>query len=76
MSKYLVRLRKTYRNELTGETVSSMPVKTFETTAASPKQAENNARFRFGTDGQQRRWRSVGFGEQMRVECVECRAIA
>ena len=75
-SKYLVRLRKVYRNEYTEEIVSASPVKAFETTAVSPEKAESNARFRFGTDGQQRRWKSVGWGEQMRVECVECRAIA
>lgn len=75
-SKYLVRLRKVYRNQYTGETTGSMPVKAFETTAPSPAKAENNARHRFGYDGHQRVWKSVGFGEQMRVECVECRAIA
>lgn len=76
MNKYIVRLRKTYRNQHTGETTGSMPVKSFETTAASPEKAENNARYRFGIDGQQRHWKSVGWGEQMRVELIECRAIA
>ena len=74
--KYVVRLRKTYRNEFTGEVTGVLPVKSFETTAPSEKQAENNARHRFGADGQVRQWRSVGWGEQMRVECIECRLVA
>ena len=74
--KYVVRLRKTYRNEFTGEVTGVLPVKSFETTATSEKQAENNARHRFGVDGQVRQWRSVGWGEQMRVECLECRLVA
>lgn len=73
--KYLVRLQKVYRNDH-GEITGSMPVKSFETSAATAKQAESNARFRFGYDGQQRRWKSVGWGEYMRVECLECRLIA
>ena len=73
--KYLVRLRKVYRNDH-GEITGSMPVKSFETSATTAKQAENNARHRFGYDGQQRRWKSVGFGEYMMVECLECRQIA
>lgn len=76
MNKYIVRLRKTYRNQFTGELTGSMPVKSFETTAESPAKAENNARYRFGPDGQRRHWHSVGWGEQMRVELIECRAIA
>ena len=74
--KYMVRLRKTYRNQFTGETTGALPVKSFETTASTAKQAENNARYRFGADGQQRNWKSVGWGEQMRVELIECRLIA
>ena len=73
--KYLVRLRKVYRNDH-GEITGSMPVKSFETSATTAKQAENNARHRFGYEGQQRRWKSVGFGEYMMVECLECRQIA
>lgn len=73
--KYLVRLRKVYRNDH-GEITGSMPVKSFETSATTAKQAENNARHRFGYDGHQRRWKSVGFGEYMMVECLECRQIA
>lgn len=73
--KYLVRLRKVYRNDH-GEITGSMPVKSFETSATTARQAENNARHRFGYDGQQRRWKSVGFGEYMMVECLECRQIA
>ena len=74
--KYMVRLRKTYRNQFTGETTGALPVKSFETTASTAKQAENNARYRFGADGQQRNWKSVGWGEQMRVELIECKLIA
>lgn len=74
--KYMVRLRKTYRNQFTGETTGSLPVKSFETSATTAKQAENNARYRFGEDGQQRNWKTVGWGEQMRVECLECKLIA
>ena len=74
--KYVVRLRKVYRDQITGEYTGTLPVKTFETTAESPEKAENNARYRFGPDGQRRHWHSVGWGEQMRVELVECQAIA
>jgi len=73
--KYMVRLRKVYRND-NGDITGSMPVKSFETSATTAKQAENNARYRFGEDGQQRNWKSVGWGEQMRVELIECRLIA
>lgn len=73
--KYMVRLRKVYRND-NGDITGSMPVKSFETSAATAKQTENNARYRFGADGQQRCWKSVGYGEQMRVECLECKLIA
>ena len=74
--KYRVRLRKAYRNQFTGEIVGALPVKSFETTADTPEKAESNARYRFGADGLRRKWHSVGYGEQMRVELVECREIA
>ena len=75
-SKYIVRLRKVYRDQITGQYTGTLPVKVFETMAESSAKAENNARFRFGPEGQIRNWRSVGWGEQMRVELVECREIA
>lgn len=74
--KYRVTLRKVYRRECDGEIVGSMPPKSVETMATSARQAENNARYRFGADGMQSRWRYVGGGEQMRVECTECALIA
>lgn len=73
--RYRVRLRKVYRDEHSGFIVSAHSVRSFETAAVSDRQAENNARHRFGPDGHQRNWKSVGFGEQMRVELVECTQI-
>lgn len=74
--RYRVRLRKVYRDESSGFIVSAHPVRSFDTAAVSDRQAENNARHRFGPDGHQRNWKPVGFGEQMRVECLEIAQIA
>ena len=73
--RYRVRLRKVYRDCSTGDLTGALPVKSFETFAVTPAKAESNARFRFGHDGQQRAWKSVGWNEQMRVECLECEPI-
>lgn len=73
--KYRVRLRKVYRRESDHGITGQMPIKTIETTAKSPAQAERNARARFGLDGFQFYWVGVGYGEQMKVECLSIEEI-